>query len=83
MIPMKSVQSSQLAEMGYDATTAQLFVRFNPNKGQAANGEPGSLYRYEAVPQNVWDELNAEGISVGSTFIRLVKTVGYAYSKIG
>lgn len=81
-VAMKEVQSSQLASMGYNETTAQLFVRFNPNKSQAAAGQPGSLYRYEAVPMDVWNELNAEGISIGSTFIRLVKSSGYQYSKL-
>lgn len=79
---MKPVSSSQLSEMGYSATNAQLFVRFHPSKTQRESGQPGSLYSYSDVPMDVWDALNADGVSVGSTFIRLVKSVGYAFTKL-
>lgn len=40
------VESSNVAEIGYDGNEMVLYVRFNK----------GPLYYYEGVPPDVWDE---------------------------
>ena len=70
---MIAVSSSQVASVGYNDTTHQLRVEFV---------HKGSLYEYEGVPRDVFDQL-VSAASVGQTFGALVKNGGYAYRRIG
>lgn len=45
-VDMHPVDSSNVAEIGYDDEEMVLYVRFNK----------GALYFYEGVPPDVWDE---------------------------
>lgn len=77
------VESSQISEVGYDAETETLGIRFMPTRKQLANGEPQSIYHYVNVPKRMFDEMvGAE--SVGKYFgshIKPFPTV-YPYTKI-
>lgn len=68
---MNKVKSSQIEEVGYDAATQMLRVRF---KG-------GALYEYEAVPPEVGQPfLSAE--SLGSHFYKNIRNAGFKYKKL-
>jgi len=67
----QSVESSNLASIGYDAENEILEVEFNH----------GGIYQYFDVPENVYDELmNAD--SHGQYFGRNIKKAGYQFQKI-
>lgn len=66
-----SVASSNIASIGYDATTETLEIEFLS----------GSVYQYYNVPQNVYDELMAEG-SKGRFLNTYIKNA-YPYSRVG
>ena len=67
----QSVESSNLASIGYDAENEILEVEFNH----------GGIYQYFDVPENVYDELmNAD--SHGQYFDRNIKKAGYQFQKI-
>ncbi len=70
-IEMQAVTSSQIAEVGYDAETQKLRVRFV--RGSA-------LYEYDAVPQDVYDNL-VNAPSVGAYHAQVIK-YGYNYKRI-
>lgn len=79
---MQNVQSSQIAAIGYDGASKQLFVRFHGKGGQT------STYRYDDVPEDVHRQMVAadaareSGASVGQIFHRLVKQGGFRYERI-
>lgn len=67
----QSVESSNLASIGYDAENEILEIEFNH----------GGVYQYFDVPENVYKELmNAD--SHGQYFDRNIKKAGYDYRKI-
>ena len=67
----QSVESSNLASIGYDAVNKILEVEFNH----------GGLYQYFDVPKNEYNALmNAD--SHGRYFDRNIKKAGYRFVKI-
>jgi hypothetical protein len=67
----KSVESSNLASIGYDAVNKILEIEFNH----------GGIYQYFDVPENVYAELmNAN--SHGQYFDRNIKKAGYECQKM-
>ena len=66
-----SVASSNIASIGYDANTETLEVEFLN----------GSVYQYYNVPQNMYDQLMAEG-SKGRFLNAYIKNA-YPYSRVG
>jgi hypothetical protein len=75
----KTVESSQIAEVGYGVETQTLGIRFKPTKSQPQ----GSEYRYALVPPQVCaDLMNAE--SIGKYFAEHIKAhpETYPYRKI-
>ncbi|MCF6205295.1 MAG: KTSC domain-containing protein [Sulfurovum sp.] len=71
MIELQEVESSMLAEVGYDAESSRLVVRFTR----------GPLYEYLDVPLSVWEDLLGAD-SVGSFFSNFIRNE-YTYSKLG
>lgn len=69
---MLSVESSQIAAVGYDPDNERLRVQFHPNKTQRAMSEPGSTYEYSRITDSVWRALIAAE-SKGSYFIATIK----------
>lgn len=66
-----SVESSNLASVGYDESTSTLEIEFRS----------GGIYQYFGVPQNIYQELmNAS--SKGTYFDQNIKKVGYPFSKV-
>lgn len=66
-IAMKSVESSNINSIGYDAESQTLAVRFKDKEGGA-----GKLYRYANVPPEVYAEMS-EAESVGRFFAVAVR----------
>lgn len=67
----QSVESSNLASVGYDAENEILEVQF----------KHGGVYQYFDVPENVYEELmNAD--SHGQYFDRNIKKAGYEFQKM-
>ncbi|BET57741.1 KTSC domain-containing protein [Geobacter sp. 60473] len=66
------VSSSNLASVGYDASSAVLEVEFNH----------GGIYQYSGVPEEIYHSLMSAG-SHGTYFDQFVKKAGYPYSKVG
>lgn len=67
----ESVESSNLASVGYDADNQILEIEFND----------GGIYHYSNVPQSVYSGLmNAN--SHGQYFDRFIKKGGYNYKRI-
>ena len=65
------VNSSNLASVGYDASSNTLEVEFNH----------GGIYQYYNVPESIYNGLmNAS--SHGKYFDAYIKKVGYSYSKV-
>lgn len=68
----KEVESSQIAEVGYDHDAEVLGIRFKPTKKQKEAAQPGSEYHYKNVkPEMHQSLLNAE--SVGKYFGEVIK----------
>ena len=67
----QSVESSNLASIGYDAENEILEVEF----------KHGGVYQYFDVPENVYDEL-MNATSHGQYFDRNVKKAGYEFEKM-
>lgn len=67
-----SVQSTNLASVGFDPDSATLEVEFLK----------GGVYQYFGVPTDVHSGLMAAG-SKGSYFDQSIKKAGYACSKVG
>jgi hypothetical protein len=67
----QSVESSNIASIGYDAENEILEIEFNHDL----------IYQYFDVPENVYDELiNAN--SHGQYFDRNIKKAGYQFQKM-
>lgn len=67
----QSVESSNLASVGYDAANEILEIAFNH----------GGVYQYFDVPENIYEELmNAS--SHGQYFDRNIKKAGYEFQKM-
>ena len=67
----QSVESSNLASIGYDAENEILEVEF----------KHGGVYQYFDVPEKIYDELmNAS--SHGQYFDRNIKKAGYEFQKM-
>lgn len=66
-ITMDSIESSQLQEIGYDAETQTLAIRF-----KAKGDKPGSLYHYANFTAEDWEAFRAAE-SHGSHFYRSIK----------
>ena len=66
-----SVASSNIASIGYDANTETLEVEFLN----------GSVYQYYNVPQNMYDQLIAEGSK--GRFLNFYIKNSYPYSRVG
>lgn len=66
----KSVESSNLASIGYDVAKQILEIEFNH----------GGVYQYFNVPQEVYDEL-MDADSHGKYFVANIKS-HYRYSKV-
>jgi hypothetical protein len=67
----KAVESSNLAEIGYDENDRILEVKF----------KKGVIYRYYEVPSTTYAEI-VEAESVGRVFQELVKAGGYRYERL-
>lgn len=65
------VSSSNIASIGYDATSETLEVEFNN----------GSVYQYYNVPENLYQGLMSAD-SKGKYFDAYIKKGGFRYSKI-
>lgn len=70
MVEMFSVSSSNVAEVGYDEQSSQLYVQFNS----------GELYIYDGVPFNEFENLK-NASSVGSYLALNIKN-RYPYRKV-
>ena len=68
----QKVESSNLAEIGYDEETQILEIQF----------KKGAVYQYEGVPVEVYGEF-LEAESIGKAFSQLIKGGGYKYTCIG
>lgn len=67
-----TVQSSNIASVGYELSTSTLEIEF----------KSGGIYQYSGVPQDIYEGLmNAE--SKGGYFHQNIKNGGYPYKKIG
>ena len=67
----KAVESSNLAEIGYDENDQTLEVKF----------KKGVVYQYYEVPSTTYEEL-IEADSVGKAFQQLVKGGSYRYARM-
>jgi len=70
MVEMFSVSSSNVAKVGYDKQSSQLYVQFNS----------GGLYVYDDVPFNEFENLK-NASSVGTYHAQNIKN-RYPYSKV-
>ena len=73
-----AVESSQISEVGYDAATSTLGIRFKPGKKS-----PASEYHYANVPTSVYENL-VMADSVGGFFTENIKNnpADYPYTKV-
>ena len=67
----QSVESSNLASIGYDAENEILEVEY----------KHGGVYQYFDVPENVYEEL-MDADSHGQYFDRNIKKAGYEFQKM-
>jgi len=67
----QSVESSNLASIGYDAKNEILEVEF----------KHGGVYQYFDVPENVYQEL-MDASSHGQYFDRNIKKAGFGFQKM-
>lgn len=67
----QSVESSNLASVGYDVENEILEIEFNK----------GGVYQYFDVPENVYEELMSAS-SHGQYFDRNIKKAGYDFQKM-
>jgi hypothetical protein len=72
MIETVPVQSSNLAEVGYDPELSILEVRFLKS----------GVYQYFGVPQYLYEQLLAAP-SKGTFFNEYIRKAGYPYQRIG
>lgn len=64
MVTMYPVSSSNIDEIGYDATTSTLYIKFKNNR----------LYSYDNVPKSVYDNLKSAS-SIGGFFHQNIRDV--------
>ena len=69
---IKTPDSSNIAQIGYDANTKELVVTF----------KRGGAYSYKEVPQEVF-QMITQAESVGKAFHSVIKQGGYEYEKLG
>lgn len=67
----QSIESSNLASIGYDSENEILEVEF----------KHGGVYQYFDVPENVYEEL-IDASSHGQYFDRNIKKAGYEFQKM-
>lgn len=67
-LPLQRVMSSNIYAVGHDPQTSTLEVQFADKR----TGDPASIYRYEGVPQSVFDGL-LTAPSAGQFFAENVK----------
>ena len=67
---MKLIESTNLHEIGYDAETQTLYIRF----------DGGGFYSYEEVPADVWEAFESAS-SKGRFFYKAIKG-RYNFTKI-
>lgn len=77
MIARVPVQSSHVAEVGYDDDFQILEVAYKD-----ANGEPTSVYQYAGVPRNEWARLWGEGASIGRIINEIKRAPGVIGTKL-
>ena len=79
----QAVESSQIAEVGYDHTSGTLGIRFKPTRKQQEAGQAGSEYHYTNVSPEMHQELITAD-SVGKYFGENIKPFPqlYPYTKI-
>ena len=70
-IAMRTVTSSNIAQVGHSEETSTLRVAFNN----------GGIYEYAGVPRSIYTAL-IEAESVGKAFNELVKRAHYPFTKI-
>lgn len=77
-IPMKAVKSSRIAEIGHNAETNTLAIRF-----KRGNGDPGALYHYGNFTAEDFATFDSAE-SLGSYFIQHIKkeTEKYPYMRV-
>lgn len=63
------VQSSALAEIGYDESIETLEVAFHPTKAGVVR-----VFQYSPVHRFIHEEMVAEGASIGTIFHRYVRS---------
>ena len=68
----QAVTSSTVTEIGYDADTNTLAVRYLN----------GGEYHYHGVPEDVFDGLRTAS-SIGRYLDQCVKKAGYPYTRVG
>ena len=73
---LTAVASSQIAEIGHDAESNKLFVRFNPKEGQ----DTGPLYFYDGVDADIYGKFLLAP-STGSHFYKHIKGK-FPYTKL-
>jgi KTSC domain-containing protein len=66
------VESSNLASVGYDRTSATLEIEFRKS----------GVYQYFGVPHSTYEELMNAGLK-GTYFDQNIKKGGFSYSKVG
>lgn len=74
MPAMKTVQSSKVFQLGYDADQSTLYVRFSPTKHHPA----GRVAVYSGVPQQVADQVEGAP-SIGTALGQFVEGI-YPFS---
>lgn len=75
----QAVTSSQVAAIGYSATTKEMDVEYKPFK----NGLPNSVYRYQNVPAELHAQI-MDAESIGKAINSTVKKdkVAFPYRKL-
>jgi hypothetical protein len=71
---MNSVESNNIAKIGYDAPTQILQIQFKRKNLEVALNEAEPEYQYLCVPQHIYDELMASP-SKGSFFASKIKGI--------
>ena len=69
---LEQVESSNLESVYWDSETEVLYIKFLN----------GSLYKYEDVPEDVYNEL-MEADSHGQYFYWEIREGGYSYERLG
>ena len=73
MMIWQTVESSQIEQVGYDAETETLGIRFKPTKKQQEAKQPGGEYHYANASDDLFGKFVAAE-SVGKFFDRHIKS---------